>query len=1482
MRVGGLVLALLILSASMPYSFAEDNNTTQEVIQTSTENNEEVTNTVCGNGICETGEDCNSCSSDCCAETVSAVCGNGICETGENCDSCKDDCCPDTAVNSVCGNQVCENNENCDNCQDDCCPKPVSTSVNNEETLNNYKASLSGSSTADVIITKINNCISKVNEGSYYDMYLECKKKEYEIKNELQNKLELNDDEWNKLIDYIMLNTEGTPNYWADQSGVVNVNDDKELIDRKLHLNIGRFEKPEGGKDAWASLSISWNNMGLTDSDREKIKQAEKDYWAYEDSLRKESLKSKLSADYSETGAKVIDSINTVLGKATEFESSGTKETAYELAYTQRISEGTIRGLISELSNEEIIDACKYASLNGPGSPNIWEDEFGNINVYGLKVLESTQRPGLRVELNCWGGDGISDAGINVWVNFDTNALREFKDSIKSGRSDAEKEARKIEVAGQLSQFADSLTISDDNKELAESIVAIINEVYDKTSSFTLSEQNVYSLAYYSTLKEAEVQGIAQSLSCSEIEQVGPYVMLYSQGTPEVWNDEFGEPTLSDWKLIYENDYLRANFNHGCDSFNDMSWMGARVEWSAEVRKDYADAIKKAVNDAQREANALRMKSMVIKARRLYNFTLEQEKIGQLIIDKLTAFKEQVTSFESSPNESSAYSIVYNSILLNAEVEGLSQAYSDDSDLIGKYVLLYGPGAADVWNNEYGEITVGNSLRIYQTDSVDFNFNNWFDERMEKGNFNVWLNLGKLRKAYGEVIKNAEKEAWIKADILRKKSLSLKVIDELESKGVNGQAYVNSLKEYITLFNKFQLKTTTPFELELKRLQVSDSLKGLDKDLIDYVMASDLGANVPPGEVWTDYETGEINMGGWRELVTFNKSIKQPFTGINSWCDDDKCNIELHIDWVNWSNYKKDLDKANELFWRQKRESEIADKLSLITNSRNSYSDNDKNINSQLVSIINSIKELASLNKTPSELQYELLTKEDEIDDLLSQANNESIIRVSIAEVNGFHEYDEWIDNLRGVIVYNSDSFEILVRFEEAYTPFFVEAGSNDYEVSIDIIWKDFKEELTTELNKAFEKYEMESSVKRFNQLLSQRDKLVPENMSELITAKVNEYESGATTMDDLRAYINQFYYTIMGYDNELAYLAAISNNTFPELTPINIAVKTTHVTLELYERDFNYRFGGAARVDKSSVMTGETTRAFNILDQQQQVNIEPALEQLSGRAVVSGEEFEPMAGEEKIKQEPIKEELISGSFNEELDDETRRYIEAAKQSDFDEKSKLINRMQDEKMNSLESRRIVKPSVSSRRLSITGLKPRLKLSIDLTTEEVRRLADNIKNQWNELNNSGMIGDIVYNINNDLDRFPSLQDAIREWGDVTTSIKFRYQNESVFELSFRTEDGYIAWVNYGLSADAGVSIELDFESLMKLKNNWERGLKNAEGPLDVISAMPGMFGDVVNMMINQEIKVSPFSTIFRIPNMMKVLFEAMMQSSGIQL
>jgi hypothetical protein len=47
----------------------------------------------CGNGTCDQGEDCVSCSDDC-AQTSGALCGNGLCEKGdgENCLTCPADC----------------------------------------------------------------------------------------------------------------------------------------------------------------------------------------------------------------------------------------------------------------------------------------------------------------------------------------------------------------------------------------------------------------------------------------------------------------------------------------------------------------------------------------------------------------------------------------------------------------------------------------------------------------------------------------------------------------------------------------------------------------------------------------------------------------------------------------------------------------------------------------------------------------------------------------------------------------------------------------------------------------------------------------------------------------------------------------------------------------------------------------------------------------------------------------------------------------------------------------------------------------------------------------------------------------------------------------------------------------------------------------------------------------------------------------------
>lgn len=116
----------------------------------------------CGNGVCESGEDCTNCAADCVIPLV--ACGNALCEAGngENCVSCPQDCagqqsgkpsnrfccgfggdapdgcgdsrcttggfsCTETPVSgsSCCGDAVCEfPGESCSNCAADCAQGP--------------------------------------------------------------------------------------------------------------------------------------------------------------------------------------------------------------------------------------------------------------------------------------------------------------------------------------------------------------------------------------------------------------------------------------------------------------------------------------------------------------------------------------------------------------------------------------------------------------------------------------------------------------------------------------------------------------------------------------------------------------------------------------------------------------------------------------------------------------------------------------------------------------------------------------------------------------------------------------------------------------------------------------------------------------------------------------------------------------------------------------------------------------------------------------------------------------------------------------------------------------------------------------------------------------------------------------------------------------------------------------------------------------
>lgn len=71
----------------------------------------------CGNGTCDDGETCETCSADC---GLCPGCGDGTCDNGETCSSCPQDC----GSCAKCGDGKCTEGETCENCAQDCgmCP----------------------------------------------------------------------------------------------------------------------------------------------------------------------------------------------------------------------------------------------------------------------------------------------------------------------------------------------------------------------------------------------------------------------------------------------------------------------------------------------------------------------------------------------------------------------------------------------------------------------------------------------------------------------------------------------------------------------------------------------------------------------------------------------------------------------------------------------------------------------------------------------------------------------------------------------------------------------------------------------------------------------------------------------------------------------------------------------------------------------------------------------------------------------------------------------------------------------------------------------------------------------------------------------------------------------------------------------------------------------------------------------------------------
>ncbi|MEE8168042.1 MAG: hypothetical protein V3T58_04115 [Candidatus Hydrothermarchaeales archaeon] len=1420
-------------------------------------------------------------------------------------------------------------------------PPPVATPMPESDLqshLNGLSLSSEEQGIAGSIVTLADTCYNLVLDTDYYSMNFECMKSAYMIRKPLQSLFDISKSDWKEVQDYIMIKSKGEPNYWTDGT-TIHINNWKEMIPQKLHFSLNRYEDPSGNINAYSDLNINWRTFSLTEDQKLDVERARRDFWEWEDEQRKREMLDRVSVTVSGESERIakelIALLNDLRTHASAFDSSPSSDSAYALAYAAATAEMKTEGY-RDYDYGVIRDATAYVVKHGSGTPQVWEDEFGDVNLAGLTVYESSTREWFSVNFNRHVDRLEKKAGFWIHINWDETSRKTYQDAINRAWNDAREEVRRAEMDEKIQKYLNTFTISDENEEIAKDVVEEVTGIVDELNGFSPSADSIYGLQYKSALLRAKVNGLGDALRCDDLDPIASYIMIYTPGTVELGEDEYGKLRLIEWKNIYTEEPASLNFNWGCkevvyttagepfiaitprgtpepvpigtpeeiSKITGTGFMSINLNWRPSIFDNdaYREAVKRAEEDAWKKAERLRKQKLLIEAKKRYSFTSEQEAVGKAIVGKTTGFEAKLVDFENTGGD--LYKLYYDYILLNSEVQGMSQAHRKDSRKIGIYVILNGPGVPDIWKDEYGDLEVGHGLIIHEGKRARFAFNRWYDEKRDEGDFFIHLDMGELSKSQKEVIRQAERDAWEDAEQRRRKELVAKIRGDLHP-GKDADLLVGNVRDFIILVKKYRRDEVTTYDVELRRLELNQRMKKLDQDIRDYIMISDLGEDSPLPHMKYDYETGEISIADWRDLLSDKDDI---ITGIGAWCKErQECALDLSIRWRNWESVRKDIERANEHFWREQREKDLSEVLTRIIAAKDSYSTGDQQIEGELVNMISGIKTSCQEDISPGKFLYSMLLKKDELNDLLDKAEKEDIIGIALAESQGYHSYDKRADAVRSVMVCTTSAYDVNIVYFETFVPPFVREAKEkgrDLEVNIEVQWKSMDDALAEKINSAFKRYEKEQTKVRLQKLIEKRADVVNSLSKEKIKERIDAYEAGSIGAAELRRSINELYFTLEGYDTEIAYLAAISGEAFPEFTSLKVEVETDHVDLKIWEDDFEYKFEGGLSIRPLRYAPAVRVEKPEIRLPPPQIVTKKKAKMLRADVEITEEGMVLMPSTpppSPIPREKI-EEAVATIETPSLPREIEREVEVEVMPEdvaaeireerlkvLEEKERRIEDMRRREGEIKIERKLARSSrgVGGERLKIDGIKPRLKLKVSLTDAEILRLAEELKAKWLEAQEAGIIDEMINELNLGIENFPAIQEAIREWSDTTTSVRITHKGDAIFEFSFRTENGKLAWARYNIADGAGNSgdniyIKADFASLMKLRNWWEGRLKNAEGPVDLVVAAPVFGARLTAMVLTGGIKITPFGAVLKIPRFLKVFFDAIVYTTGVSM